>query len=96
VSTNGDLHFEGEITNYKISPMSAIANQTAAQNRLTVTVNVRFYNKEEEENDFEKQFSHYEDYEANEQLIGSVLEDKLTQIFERITQDIFSTSVAKW
>ncbi len=96
VKSNGDLHFEGEIIGYRISPMSATANQKAAQNRLTVTVNVRFYNKKEEKDDFEKQFSFYVDYGANEQLIGGLLEENLTVIFERITQDIFNASVAKW
>ena len=36
--------------------MSATADQTAAQNRLTVTVNVRFVNKLIEKDDFEKHF----------------------------------------
>ena len=39
-NTNGDLVFEGEIIEYGISPMSATAENTAAQNRLTITVNV--------------------------------------------------------
>ena len=42
VSTGGDLRFEGEITGYRIAPMSATAQQTAAQNRVTITVNVRY------------------------------------------------------
>ena len=57
VTSNGDLYFSGEITGYRITPMSATAQQTAAQNRLTVTVNVRFVNKLIEKDDFEKQFS---------------------------------------
>ncbi len=95
-TSNGDLHFEGEITGYRISPMSATANQTAAQNRLTVTVNVRYTNKLNEKDDFERQFSFYEDYGADQQLIGGVLEDVLKTILDRITQDIFNASVAKW
>ena len=37
---NGDLIYEGEITEYRVTPTTATAQQTAAQNRLTVTINV--------------------------------------------------------
>jgi hypothetical protein len=95
-SSGGDLHFEGEITDYKIIPISATADQRAAQNRLSISVRVRFYNKLVEEDDFERTFSFYSDFDANTQLTGSALEDALNEIFERITQDIFNASVAKW
>lgn len=94
--SNGDLHFSGEITDFRVSPMSGTSNQTAAQNRLTVTVNVRFENKLEPKDDFEKTFSFYSDYGANSQLTGSILEAALDEIVERLTQDIFNASVAKW
>jgi len=96
VKAGGDLQFEGEITGYKINPMTATAQQTAAQNRLTITVNVRFYNNKLEDDNFERTFSHYYDYDANAQLTGGILEDAFTEILERITQDIFNASVAKW
>lgn len=95
-NSNGDLYFSGEITGYRVTPMSGTAEQTAAQNRLTVTVNVRFTNKLEEKDDFEKTFSFYSDYAANAQLIGGILDSALDEIVERITQDIFNASVAKW
>lgn len=96
VKSGGDLQFEGEITGYTIRPMTATAEQTAAQNRLTITVNVRFFNNKLEEDNFEQTFSHYYDYDANVILSGSSLEDAFTEIIERITQDIFNASVAKW
>ncbi len=95
-SSGGDLHFEGEITDYRIIPITATAEQTAAQNRLNISIRVRFYNKLVEEDDFEKTFSFYSDFDANTQLTGGALEDALNEIFERITQDIFNASVAKW
>ncbi len=95
-STGGDLHLEGEIIDYKIIPISATADQTASQNRLNLSVRVRFYNKLIEEDDFERTFSFYSDFDANQQLTGTALEDALNEIFERITQDIFNASVAKW
>ena len=93
---NGDLLYEGEITQFRVTPMTATANQLAAQNRLTITVNVRFSNKKKETDDFEKPFSFYHDYPADELLTGSTLTAALEDIFERITQDIFNASLAKW
>ena len=94
--SGGDLHFEGEITQYRIIPIAATAEQTAAQNRLTIGVRVRFYNRLNEEDDFEQTFSFYSDYDGNLQLTGSVIESAYEEIFERLTQDIFNAAVAKW
>ncbi len=96
VSSGGELQYEGEITNYTINPTAATADQTAAMSRLTVTIKVRFYNNLNEEDNFEKSFSHFSDFGADQQLVGSVLDDAYAEIFERITQDIFNESVAKW
>ena len=95
-NANGDLLYEGEITQYRVTPMTATASQKAAQNRLTITVNVRFTNKKHEDDDFEKPFSFYYDYDANQLLNGATLNAALEDIFERITQDIFNASLAKW
>lgn len=95
-NSGGDLIYEGEITGFRISPMTATADQRTAQNRLTFTVNVRFINNNKEEDNFEKQFSFFYDYPANEQLVGGTLSAAKQEIFERITQDIFNASLAKW
>jgi hypothetical protein len=95
-NSNGDLLYDGEIVDYRIAPMTATADQKAAQNRLTITVNVRFSNKNKEADNFEKRFSFYFDYDGSTQLIGSKLTEALDTIFERITQDIFNESLAKW
>jgi hypothetical protein len=96
VSQGGELLYEGEIVDYRISPMTATADQRAAQNRLTIAVNVRFSNRNKEEDNFEKRFSFFYDFDANEQLVCSKLSAGLEEIFERITQDIFNESLAKW
>ena len=96
VKSNGDLTYEGEIVEYRISPTTATANNTAAQNRLTIAVNVRFFDKSDSEADFEKRFSFYYDYAGNIQLVGGQKDIAVDEIFERITQDIFNASLAKW
>ncbi len=96
VKNGADLTYEGEIVDYRISPMTATADQQASQNRLRIRVNVRFTNKKTEKDDFEKVFEFYYDYPATTQLNGSTLNKAITEIFERITQDIFNASLAKW
>ena len=54
VTSGGDLTYEGEIVDYRISPTTATADITAAQSRLTITVMVRFSNKNKETDDFDK------------------------------------------
>ncbi len=96
VSNGGDLVYEGEITDYRITPMTATADQQAAQNRLSIRVNVRFMNKRKETDDFEKSFEFYYDFPGRDLPTGSVLNEAIRVIFERITQDIFNESLAKW
>jgi len=95
-NSSGDLIYEGEIIDYYIAPMSATAQNTAAQNRLTIAVNVRYYNTLEPEKDFERRFSFYYDYPANAQLVGATLDTALDEIFSRLTQDIFNASLTNW
>ncbi|MES2811948.1 MAG: LptE family protein [Bacteroidota bacterium] len=95
-STNADLTYEGEIVDYRISPMTATADLRAAQNRLTISVNLRFSNKNKPDEDFEKRFSFFYDYPGDQQLTGSQLRTALDEIFERITQDMFNDTLAKW
>ena len=96
VKNGGDLTYDGEIVDYRITPMMATADIQAAQNRLTIRVNVRFTNKNKEADDFEKTFDFFYDYPASQQLNGPTLDSAIKIIFERITQDIFNESLAKW
>ena len=95
-TNDGDLSFEGEIVDYRVSPMTATAELVAAQSRLSITVNVRFTNKNKPAEDFEKRFTHFDDYSGNSLPTGSQLKKSLDVIFVRITQDIFNESLAKW
>jgi len=95
-NSGGDLVYEGEITDYRISPMTATADQRAAQNRLTIRVQVRFTNKNKEDDDFDKSFSFFFDFPGANLPDRSQLTPALDEIFERITQDVFNESLAKW
>ncbi len=95
VEKNGDLALEGEITDYKTTPVAIQADQTSALNRLTITVNVRFTNKLEPKKDFESQFSQFVDYPSTQNL-SEVKDDLLKQIVEDLADNIFNKSVVNW
>ncbi len=94
-TADADLVYEGEIVEYRIIPNSATADQTAAQNRLTIAVSLRYTNNVEDEKDFERRFSFFFDYPAST-AIESIKSEAHEAIFERIGQDIFNASLADW
>ena len=95
VERNGDLAIEGEIIDYKITPVAIQADQTAAQNRLTIVINARFTNKYEPDKDFDQKFTQFFDYESTTDLnsIKTVLIDELSTA---LAQDIFDKAVINW
>ena len=95
IDSGGDLAFEGEITDYRTTPVAITAAQTAAMNRLTITVNVRFSNRFDESKEFEQSFSHYEDYPSDQDL-NSVQESLTATIIEALVEDIFNKALVNW
>jgi hypothetical protein len=96
VKSGGDLTYEGEIVEYRISPTTATSDNRAAQNRLTISVQVRFYDKNDPEGEIDQRFSFFYDYAGQQQLVGSQKDTAHAEIFERLTQDIFNATLAKW
>jgi hypothetical protein len=95
VEDNGDLAFEGEITDYKTTPMAITTAQTAALNRLTITINVRYINHFDESKNFETKFSRYEDYPSDQDL-NSVQESLISVIIAALVEDIFNKALVNW
>jgi len=95
VPDNGDLAIEGEIIDYKTSPTAITGDQIAALNRLTITVNVRFYNRFDESKNFEQKFSQYDDYPSTEDL-NVVQETLVNTICDKLSEDIFNKAVVNW
>ena len=95
VSTNGDLSYEGTISNYTIQPIALQGDQTAAQNRLTISIKVIFVNQIEVKDNFEKTFSRFADYNST-QDISSVQEGLIEDIFDQLTQDIYDKTLGDW
>lgn len=95
VDTDGDLEILGEVTGYNVQASAVTADEVAAQNRLTVTVKITFTNRKYPEEDFEKNFSQYADYESTNSL--DAVESTLCQeIVKKLVDDIFNATVANW
>lgn len=95
VEMDGDLELQGEVTGYEVRAAAVTANEVAAQNRLTVTVKLKFTNRKYPEDDFENNFSAYSDYDSTYSL--DAVESTLCQeIVEKLVEDMFNASVAQW
>ena len=95
VRRNGDLIIEGEITQYQQRNKSVTAEGYSAQTELSMTVNVRFTNNINHQEDFEKQFTATSTYETTQSL-NSVQEELVTQMAKDIVDQIFNATVANW
>lgn len=95
VKSNGDLQFTGAIVNYNNAPVAIQGDERAALTRVTMTVKVKFVNTKDESQNFETNFSRFEDFETSRDL-SSVEQELLTSINDQLTQDIFNKAVTNW
>ena len=91
----GDFAFSGQITQYNVAPVAIQGNEVAAQNRLTISVKVKFTNAIEPKQSFEKSFTQYENFNSTENFT-SVESDLVQKIIEKLVDDIFNASAANW
>lgn len=95
ITENGDLEFSGQITEYDVRPMNIQQGDLAALNRLTIGIKVKYVNNQDHEQDWEKSFTGYEDFESSSSL--SDVEDSLVpEIIKKLTDDVFNASIANW
>ncbi len=96
VDRGGDLTLEGAITGYEpASPVAIQGNETAAMNRMTITVNVKFTNRTNEKQNFESSFSRYIDYNSTQPL-PSIQDQLIKEINDQLVKDIFDKAVVNW
>ncbi len=95
VPENGDIRFSGAITGYTIKPVAIQGNESAALNRLSITVNVKYENTKNEKENFETSFTRFADYDSN--LNFNEVEDEVTKdVIDQLTQDIFNKAFSNW
>lgn len=95
IPTNGDLSIEGEIVGYDLSAEAVQENAFAAKTRLTLRINVRFTNKMNEEENFEREFTSFGTFDSSQMFV-----DVQDQLCEELTKDIinqiFNATVENW
>lgn len=102
IQDNGELQMDGEITDFRLSPIAPVATgdegqfSNASSTRLTITIKVTYVNTLDETMSFkDKSFSFYKDFRNEENFTD--IEERLTkEIFERLVNDIYNASVANW
>jgi len=92
----GDVQFSGEITGYETRPTAITSSETAARNRLTISVRVKYSNAVEPELDFDQSFARYEDYSSTQDLSGSFEEELINLIVFDLVEDIFNKAFISW
>jgi len=95
LSDGGDLDLEGEITGHEITSLTVTDGSYASQTRVTISVRVRFTNKTNAEEDFERTFRAQQEF-SNEQTIDQVQDELYEGIMKEIIDQIFNETVAKW
>lgn len=95
VRENGDLNFEGEIIGFTSTPSSISGNEYAQRNRLTISVRVRYTSVYAPQNNFDKTFSAFEDYDSS-QLLQDAQNTLIPLIVEKLVDDIFNEALARW
>lgn len=96
VRQNGDLDLEGEITGYDISPQAiSSTNGMASETRLTIRINVRYTNNTDHEEDFERSYTAYRNFDSSK-LLTDVQDQLIEEIVKEITENIYNDTVANW
>jgi len=91
----GDMHLEGEIVGYQLTPMAISADSYSSETKLTITIKVRFSNNKNPEDDFEKSYSASQNFDSNRMLTD--VQDELMKIMvAEIADNIYNDTVAKW
>jgi len=95
VTGSADLTLEGTISSYVVTPQAIQANETAASNRLSITVNAKFTNLKDEKQNFETSFTRFSEYSGSQNLT-SVEEQLVNDIILQLIDDIFNKAVINW
>ena len=95
VPAGGDIIFSGEVIGYSTDPAAITGNETAALNRFTIEIKVKFTNQKDPTKDFESTFRHFSEYDSQNSL-DAVEGDLVPEILEKIVEDIFNRALVNW
>lgn len=93
--TNPDIQFSGEISQYAIRSVAPQPDETTAFSRLDITVNVDYVDFKDEENNWNKSFSDFKNFERDVNFLD-VQDQLVKEIFNQISEDIFNQTFSNW
>ncbi len=96
IKDGGDMHIEGEIVGYQLQAMAISADTYAAETKLTLTINVRFMDAKNPENDFDdKRYSAHQIFDSG-RMLADVEEELIDFLVKEIIDNIYNDTVARW
>ncbi len=96
VRQNGDLDIDGEITGYNQYNQAVTADGYSSETKLTITVNVRYVNNSNHEDDFDnQQFSAFRVYDSTK-LLTDVQDQLIAEMVEEIVDQIYNATIINW
>tara|TARA_Y100000385_G_C13070097_1_gene628607 strand:- start:1479 stop:1985 length:507 start_codon:yes stop_codon:yes gene_type:complete len=95
VNSEGELSFAADITVWEVKPVNVQGDETAASNRLTIGLRLRYENTIVEDLSFERTFTRFADYTSDQDLL-QVEDDLVREIGEQLSQDIFNATLGNW
>lgn len=90
-----DIEFDGAISSYNVRSMAPTAGNETAFNRLNISISVNFTNTLDEEEDWTKTFSWFQDF-TNDQDLTANQDEFIDNIFEQLTEDVFNQAFTNW
>ena len=90
-----DIILTARIDRYTNAPTSVSGQERAEFNRVGLTVSVRYYNRVEDEELFDRSFNSFDDYDP----LSGDLEDEenaARNALENIADDIFTAATSNW
>lgn len=90
-----DYDISGTITAYEVTVSGIENTQQASQNRLTITIQIKFQNRIDPKANFDQGFTRFADFPASQTLQaaeGRLIEDIGTQLAD----DIFNKAFVNW
>ncbi|MBP1639398.1 MAG: hypothetical protein H6Q17_981 [Bacteroidetes bacterium] len=95
VKRNGDMQIEGEITDYRITPLSIQSNALAAQTQLTMSIRFKFTNTKNSKDDIETTLSASQTFDSSK-MLTTVQETLANEMVKELTEKIYNQTVARW
>lgn len=95
VERNADLELSGEIIGYDIAPVGMSSSSLATETKLTLRINVRYTNNTNHEEDFERTYTAYRNFDSN-LLLTDVQDALIDELVDEICDHIYNDTVANW